>query len=96
MASNDERLFVNEDTAEQPLERSHNTITLGELHKSNSVDVRHNVGWLQGCLENVALISSQLKEHATRSYSSLQSRSQVSLVLATAFVVIFLMQVWDL
>ncbi|XVE76848.1 hypothetical protein DITRI_Ditri13aG0013100 [Diplodiscus trichospermus] len=81
--------------ANEPPERSHNSSNPHwTLQMSDSLDVSQRIGnFLQESLTNALSIASLLREFVRKSYSYLKSRSQISLVLAVAFAVIFLMQV---
>ncbi|KAK8483447.1 hypothetical protein V6N13_025803 [Hibiscus sabdariffa] len=76
-------------------ERSHNrSDPVRTLQMSDSQDVNQQIGHLlQESLTSALSIASLLREFARKSYSYLKRQGHVSLVLAVAFVVIFLMQV---
>ncbi|XVF33627.1 hypothetical protein REPUB_Repub17cG0184200 [Reevesia pubescens] len=69
----------------EPSERSHKN--------SDSLDVNQRIGnLLQGSLINASSIASLLQELLRKSCSYLKSQGHISLLLAVAFAVIFLMQ----
>lgn len=71
---------------EEPSERSHKM--------SDSPDINQRIANLvQGSLTSASSIASLLREFARKSYSYMKSQGHISLVLAVAFAVIFLMQV---
>lgn len=81
----------------EPSERSH---TLSDpvrtLQMSDSLDVNQRIGnLLQESLTSALSIASLLSEFARKSYSYLKSQGHISLVLAVAFAVILLMQVFS-
>ncbi|XP_022770172.1 protein VASCULAR ASSOCIATED DEATH 1, chloroplastic-like isoform X3 [Durio zibethinus] len=64
------------------------------LRMPDSLDVNQRIGnLLQGSLTNALSVASLLREFVRKSYSYLKSQGHLSLVLAVAFAVIFLMQV---
>ncbi|XP_039056534.1 protein VASCULAR ASSOCIATED DEATH 1, chloroplastic-like isoform X2 [Hibiscus syriacus] len=79
----------------EPSERSHNTSgPVGTLQMSDSQDVNQQIGnLLQESLTSASSIASLLREFVSKSYSFLKRQGYISLVLAVAFAVIFLMQV---
>ncbi|XP_022756915.1 protein VASCULAR ASSOCIATED DEATH 1, chloroplastic-like isoform X3 [Durio zibethinus] len=79
----------------EPSEISHNLSDPARtLQMSDSMDVNQRIGnLLQGSLSNASSIASLLREFVLKSYSYLKSQGHISLVLAVAFAVIFLMQV---
>ncbi|XWS45812.1 hypothetical protein CRYUN_Cryun14cG0011500 [Craigia yunnanensis] len=92
---NGELQIEREVATREPSERSHNSSDpVRTLQMSDSLDVNQRIGnLLQGSLTNAASITSLLREYARKFYSYLKSQGHISLVLAVAFVVIFLMQV---
>ncbi|KAK8495342.1 hypothetical protein V6N13_122802 [Hibiscus sabdariffa] len=79
----------------EPSERSHNTSDpVRTSQMSDSQDVKQQIGnLLQESLTSASSIASLLREFARKSYSYLKLQGHISLVLAIAFAVIFLMQV---
>ncbi|GMI75806.1 VASCULAR ASSOCIATED DEATH1 [Hibiscus trionum] len=79
----------------EPSERSHSTIDPARtLRMSDSQDVNQQIGnLLQESLTSASSIASLLIEFVRKSCSYLKRQGHISLVLAIAFAVIFLMQV---
>ena len=79
----------------EPSKRSHNSSDpVRTLQMSDSLDVNQRIGnLLQGSLTNASSIASLLRDFLRKSYSYSKSQGHISLVLAVAFAVTFLMQV---
>ncbi|EOX96474.1 GRAM domain family protein, putative isoform 2 [Theobroma cacao] len=94
-AENGELQIEREVATKEPSERSHNlSDPVRTLRMSDSLDVNQRIGTLlQGSLSSASSIASLLREFVRKSYSYLTSQGHISLVLAVAFAVIFLMQV---
>ncbi|XP_039002191.1 protein VASCULAR ASSOCIATED DEATH 1, chloroplastic-like [Hibiscus syriacus] len=79
----------------EPSERPHNTSgPVRTLQMFDSQDVNQQIGnLLQESLTSASSIPSLLREFVRKSYSYMKRQGHISLVLAVAFAVIFLMQV---
>ncbi|GKV12733.1 hypothetical protein SLEP1_g23850 [Rubroshorea leprosula] len=86
---NDEHQMEREARTEEPTDRSSNLAALPD-----SMDVNQRMGnLLEGIFIDATSITGFLRELVRKSYSFLNKQSRISLVVASAFVVIFLMQV---
>ncbi|XVF22770.1 hypothetical protein REPUB_Repub12eG0199700 [Reevesia pubescens] len=93
---NSELEITKEVATKESSERSDHNLTdpVRTLQMSDSLDFNQRIGnLLQGSLTNTSSIASLLREFVKKSYSYLKSKGHISLVLAVAFAVIFLMQV---
>ncbi|MBA0863036.1 hypothetical protein Goshw_015908, partial [Gossypium schwendimanii] len=81
-------------TIEEPLERSQNLSDPGRtLQMSTFMDVNQRIAdLLQGTLSNASSIASFLSKFLRKSFSYSKRQGHISLLLAVAFAVIFLMQ----
>ncbi|OMO69619.1 FH interacting protein 1 [Corchorus capsularis] len=91
----DELQTEREVAIQEPSERPHNlSDPVRTLQMSDSLDVNQRLGsLLQASLTNASSIASLSSEFVRKSYSYLKSKGHISLILAVAFAVIFLMQV---
>ncbi|KAA3462119.1 protein VASCULAR ASSOCIATED DEATH 1, chloroplastic-like isoform X4 [Gossypium australe] len=81
-------------TIEEPLERSQNlSDPVRTLQMSTFMDVNQRIAnLLQGTLSNASSIASFLSKFLRKSFSYSKRQGHISLLLAVAFAVIFLMQ----
>ncbi|XVF79759.1 hypothetical protein PTKIN_Ptkin15bG0015500 [Pterospermum kingtungense] len=95
LTENGELEIDKEVATKQPSERSNNSShPVRTLQMYDSLDVNQRIGCLlQGSLKNALSVASLLIEFVRKSWSYLKGRGHISLVVAFAFAMIFLMQV---